>query len=477
MVEPYGSPEDEATIYLLGVVVAALCFDMKVSMFAAVTSVLVCDFVFIPPRMAFAWTDARKTLTFLAMMVVAAVISGLSERLRYQEKVARRTAWATRALYDLNVELSGGRDPRQLAAVTARHLERLFDSQALILLRSPEGSFERPPAGLDGDEIALAERAWVGGDFAVRSRASGFSIWLPVLGIRESLGVIGLKVGALFAEDSQQGLLLSACARELATAIERMQLAGVAHRAQLDAETERMRSSFLSAVSHDLKTPLSSIVAAGTTLIEHQGALEASAVNRLLSTIVREGERLGRLLQNVLSLSRLESPTIALRKTPEGVEDIVAGAVGRFSDSLAPRRLNVVLPPDLPWALAEPVLIEQVLLNLLENALRYTPPDSTIEITAQVGDGIIKIGVTDTGPGISEGEREKVFEKFYRGSRASKSDGGVGLGLTICRAIVEAHGGKIAIRERPGGGALVEFTLPTAPPPSTRTESHMDALR
>jgi two-component system sensor histidine kinase KdpD len=298
-----------------------------------------------------------------------------------------------------------------------------------------------------------------------------------VLGIRESLGVIGLQVGALFSEDSQQGLLLSACARELATAIERMQLAGVAHRAQLDAETERMRSSFLSAVSHDLKTPLSSIVAAGTTLIEHQDTLARSSVDRLLSTIVREGERLGRLLQNVLSLSRLESPTVALRKTPEGIEDIVAGAVSRFSETLAPRRLNVVLPPDLPWALAEPVLIEQVLLNLLENALRYTPPDSTIEIAAQIGDGIVKIGVTDTGPGISEGEREKVFEKFYRGSRASKSDGGVGLGLTICRAIVEAHGGKIAIRERPGGGAIVEFTLPTALPPSPQLDSHVDAVR
>jgi two-component system sensor histidine kinase KdpD len=252
----------------------------------------------------------------------------------------------------------------------------------------------------------------------------------------------------------------------LATAIDRAHLAESAQRAKLDAETERMRSSLLSAVSHDIKTPLSSIVAAGTTLIEHRKALDSSAVDRLLGTIVREGDRLGRLVQNLLSLSRLESPTIELRRTAEAVEDIVGAAVGRLSEALAPRAVRVELPADLPYVSAEPMLVEQVLLNLLENALRYTPPESPIQIAAQAGDGLVKVRVSDEGPGISEAEREKVFEKFYRGARTHKNDGGAGLGLTICRAIVEAHGGRIVVRARQGGGTVVEFTLPLAPAPA-----------
>ena len=336
-IEPYASLEDEMMIYLLGDILAALRFELKVSVFAAVASVLACDYIFVPPRMAFAWTDAKKTLTFLAMIAASAVISGLSERLRHQEKVATKAS------------------------------------------------------------------------------------------------------------------------------IERTELAQAAQRAQLDADAERLRSSLLSAVSHDLKTPLASIIASGTTLLEHQGTLDAGASRGLVSTMVREGERLGKLLQNLLSMSRLESPSIQLRRTPEALEDIVATALSRLNGALALRQVTVDVPADLPYVLAEPALIEQVLLNLLENALRYTPPTSSIEIAAQAGEGVIRLQVSDTGPGIAEAEREKVFQEFFRGSQARKGDGGFGLGLSICRAVVRAHGGKIAIGERPGGGALVELTLPVTP--------------
>jgi two-component system sensor histidine kinase KdpD len=266
-----------------------------------------------------------------------------------------------------------------------------------------------------------------------------------------------------FPKESAEWRLFSECARELATALERLQLADTVRRTQLAAETEHMRSSLLSAVSHDLKTPLATIVAAGTTLLSHRGRLETEASQQLLSTVVREGERLGRLVQNLLSISRLESPTIELRKTPEAVEDIVATSVDRMSVSLGARPLTVNLSPDLPFVFAEPALVDQVLTNLLENVVRYTPATSAVEIAARADDDFVTVQVTDDGPGIPEPERDKVFEKFYRGSRATKNDGGVGLGLTICRAIVRAHGGRIAVRERPGGGTLVEFTLPVAP--------------
>jgi two-component system sensor histidine kinase KdpD len=345
--------------------------------------------------------------------------------------------------------------------LTRRRLQRLFGGEVLILFGAEAGTLDAP-ADLTHEELARAEAAWQRGYFSARASGAerAYAIWVPVLGTHGPLAVIGLKLAASFDEGSEQGLLLSACARELAAAIERTELAKTAQRAQLDAETERMRSSLLSAVSHDLKTPLAGIVASGSTLLEHEGSLDARASTVLVSAMVRDCERLAHLLQNLLSMSRLESPTIELRKTPEAVEDIVAAALSRVDDALSLRQVNVDVPADLPWVFVEPALIEQVLLNLLENALRYTPASSSIEVSAHAADGVVKLRVSDDGPGIAEREREKVFQEFFRGSRAGKSDGGVGLGLPICRAVVRAHGGSIAIRERQGGGALVEFTLP-----------------
>jgi two-component system sensor histidine kinase KdpD len=457
-VRPYALLEDEAMIYLLGVVLAALKLELGASIFAAASSIIALDFLFLPPRMTLALTDGKRTLTFAAMIIVAAVISGLSGRLR-------RTARATDALYQLNVELSGAGNARQLAAVAVRHLERLFGGTALVLLRSAEGPLETPPPELGAEEIELAHRAWNGSTFVTRWRADGYAMWVSMQGIHEPVGVIGLKLTKMFQKHSPEGALLLDCARELATAIERMQLGQAVRRSQLAAETEHMRSSLLSAVSHDLKTPLSSIVAAGTTLLSQHSELDSEASRELLSTIVREGDRLTHLVQNLLAISRLESPTIELRKTPEAVEDIVSSSLHRMRAALGSRKASVNLPADLPFVLAEPALVDQVVTNLLENVARYTPSTAAIEIAARHEEGVVNVQVGDAGPGIPEQEREKVFEKFYRGSRASKSDGGVGLGLTICRAIIRAHGGKIAVRERPGGGTLVEFTLPAVPTP------------
>ena len=453
---PYVLLEDQAMIYLFGIVLAALRFDVREAIVTTLGSILAYDFFFIPPQMAFALTDAKMTLTFVAMIVVASVISGLSQRLR-------RTASAADALYHLNVELSGAGSRRQLAAIAVRHLERLFGGESIVLLRTPQGPLESPPPHLSREDIELAERAWHRGDFVAGPRAAGYALWVALRGIHEPLGVIGLKPGRMFASQSREGLLLSECARDIATALERLQLADALRRSQLAAETEHMRSSLLSAVSHDLKTPLATIVAAGTTLLAHRNELETASSHQLLSTIVGEGERLGHLVQNLLSISRLESPTIELRKSPEAVEDIVSTSLDRLRAGLGVRPLTVILPPDLPCVLAEPALIDQVVTNLLENIVRYTPPTSAIEIAAKSEEDVVTIQVSDAGPGIPEHERDKVFEKFYRGTRAGKSDGGVGLGLTICRAIVRAHGGRIAIRDRPGGGTLVEFTLPAAP--------------
>jgi two-component system sensor histidine kinase KdpD len=396
------------------------------------------------------------------MIVVALVVSGLNERLRHQEKDARRTALEREALYQLNVELSVAATPRQLAGATARQLERLFGVATVVMLRTLEGALEPPPDHLLPEEAKLAERAWSTGEHCTGIGVKGYATWIPIAGIHEPLGVIGLRFREPAEKDSADANLVAACARELATGLEKMHLASAMHRSQLEAETERMRSSLLSAVSHDLKTPLANIVAAGSTLLGRRNAVDSATQQELLSSIVGEGERLSRLVQNLLSVTRLESPTIQLKLSAEPIDEIVAAAIERLRPQLGPRSVAVDVPSHLPWVLAEPALIEQVLSNLIENAIRYAGPDTSISVSAQVADGGVDVQVVDQGPGIPEDERDKVFEKFYRGARARADEGGAGLGLTICRAIVRAHGGKIAVRGREGGGTLVEFTLPVA---------------
>ena len=234
----------------------------------------------------------------------------------------------------------------------------------------------------------------------------------------------------------------------------------VARDMALQAENERLRSSLLSAVSHDLKTPLATIIAAGTTLVGRRAELDGAACDDLAASIVSEAERLSRLIQNLLSVLRLESPGIELRRTPEAIEEIVAAAVERVNARLGKQSVLLELDADLPLVLAEPLLLEQVLTNLLENARRHAGPEVSVRVRAHAGRDELTVRVEDDGPGIPEHERDKVFERFYRGSGAQSRDGGVGLGLTICRAIVRAHGGRIAVLARAGGGTVIEFSLP-----------------
>lgn len=245
----------------------------------------------------------------------------------------------------------------------------------------------------------------------------------------------------------------------------------VAREMALQVENERMRSSLLSAVSHDLKTPLATIIAAGTTLVGRRAELDAAAVDDLAASIVGEAERLNRLIQNLLSVLRLESPGIELRRTPEAIEEIVSAAVERVNARLGKQPVRLELARDLPLVLAEPLLLEQVLTNLLENARRHAGPDAKVCVRAQAGRDELIVSVEDDGPGIPADERDKVFERFYRGRHAASRDGGVGLGLTICRAIVRAHGGRIAVLPRAGGGTAVEFSVPlsTAEPGTAST--------
>jgi two-component system sensor histidine kinase KdpD len=473
LIQPYGHLADLAMVQLLGIVFLSLRSSVRVSVFASIAAIFSFDFLFITPRFSLAWSDAESVFTFGAMMLVAVIVSKLSENLRRQEKAARATAVRTQALYELNLELSSSRDVRQLAAVTSRHLAKLFNAPVSVLLQTPEGGLE--PAKTPRDCV-LSQSAWLRREFTKQSAPSGTSIWVPVVGAHSTHGAVGLiSVSPPFEQESEQGYLLLACVNQYATAMERVQLASAVRRTQLEAEGERLRSSLLSAVSHDLKTPLATMIAAGAALLGRTREIEPKVADEILQSVVSEGERLSRLIHNLLSVTRLESASVELRRTPESVDDIVLSAVGRFNDH---RKHPIIseIAPDLPLISAEPVLLEQVLINLLENATRYAGSEPSISVHARPAEDAVLVQVEDNGPGIAEHEREKVFEKFYRGQHASKSDGGVGLGLTICRSIIRAHGGKIGVRERTGGGTLVEFTVPLAAETQQRSrEASLDS--
>jgi two-component system sensor histidine kinase KdpD len=259
----------------------------------------------------------------------------------------------------------------------------------------------------------------------------------------------------LFSPDQLH--LLETFANQTALAIERAQLADQSERAQVQIETERMRNLLLSTVSHDLRTPLASITGAASGLLQHRDHLDDHSYE-LAQIAYEEAERLNRLVSNLLEMSRLESGNIQVTKEWQPLEEVVGTTLLRLEKVLGDRPLTTTLPEDLPLLLIDSSLIEQALVNLLENAAKYTPPQAEIELSAwDEGDQVV-VEVADRGPGIPDGDEERIFDKFYRARPTTA--GGVGLGLTICRTIIEAHGGRIWALNRPGGGAAFRFTLP-----------------
>ena len=447
-------------IYLLGAVLVATRYGAAVSGFTIAASALCFDYFNIPPVFAFALPDAHSVLTLSGMLLTAVVVCVLLHRLRHQRTAARASEARTLALCELSLDLSEVSRIDELPRVAERHLALLFGPYSRVLLRGPGGEL----APSTGSAVAreLAQRAVAGRELALLVVDEGVLAFQPIASGREPLGVIGVTLApAEPAHEHEQRVLLAACADRIAVAIDRLALGAAAHRAHVEVEAERLRNELLSAMSHDLKTPLASILTAGTTLL---GPNErADGVRReLLETIVEETELLNRLGTNLLSVTRLESGRVHLNKTPEALDDLVYGVLSRLSGRLEGRSVDIEVPGELPFVLMDPVLVDQVLVNLIENVLRYTPQGSPLGIRLLASEREVMLEVADRGPGIAREERERVFEKFYRGHEARQKDGGSGLGLTICRAVARAHGGRIRIHPREGGGTLVEFALPAS---------------
>jgi two-component system sensor histidine kinase KdpD len=463
LVRPYAELTDLIMIHLLAVVLIAMRFSMAVSLGTAIISILSFDFLFIPPPLVFAAPDLKSIVTFSVMIAVAAVISKLNERLRAEQAASRRSEEAALSLYRLAQDLGAAVRVDQLVAAGVRHIERALGAEVRVLLGEAEGGLGADGVGaLPGPELSAAREAWSRCEVVKQTRAGAVQIFQPLLGLHRPVGVLAATFRSERGPDEDQLRLMLASCAQLASAIERLSLGSAVQQAQIQIETERLRNALLSTVSHDLKTPLSAIIAAGTTLSNQHSKLDWATRSELSRTIVEAAERLEGLVTNLLSATRLEAGTIVLSRSVEAIDELVGAVLSRFAERLGARVVHLDIPSDLPLLSVDPKLVELVLVNLVENALRYTPEETAIHISARASHEEIVVSVADEGTGISELEREKVFEKFFRGSLARSNDGGAGLGLMICRAAVRAHGGHIAALSRPGGGACIEFTLPKA---------------
>lgn len=443
-------------LHLLAPVLISTRFGLAVSTFSAVSSVLAFDYFCVPPVFAFAFPDRHSVITLVSMMLGALTLCFSLQRLRHQRTLAREREGQTRALCELSLDLSELRRSKEVAEIAERHLGLLFGHDTRVLLRDASGQIDF--ARLTGDERAAAELALARLQNSFND-ALGASILFEPIGTGPApLGVVRARLDDDSLSSRDLRMLLTACADRIALSLDRNALSQAALNAEVSAETERLRNELLSAVSHDLKTPLSSILAAGTALLNRAPAQGENL--DLLQTIVDEAERLNTLLTNLLSVTRLESGRVQLRRTPEALDDLVFSVLSRLSSRLDGRSVEVDVAEDLPLVLVDAVLIDQVLMNLLENVLRYTPSGSPVGVRIRVHDEEVSLEVRDRGPGIAPDEQEKVFERFFRGKQAKRNDGGTGLGLTICRAVARAHGGRIALRPRASGGTEVEFVLP-----------------
>jgi two-component system sensor histidine kinase KdpD len=469
---PYLELENLVMVYLLGVVVAGLRIGRLPSVLTAVLNVLCFDFFFVEPRFRLAVSDAQYVITFAVMLTIALVIATLMARVRQQTRVAGARERRTALLYAMSRELAATRDSDSMARLAVKHVAEVFQCECVVLLPDATGRLRYPAeAPMDGSfrgaDLAVAQwvadhgrRAGLGSDTLPAAPA----LYLPLGEGQQGLGVLAvLPRNPRRVLLPEQRHLLETFAGQIGLALERAGLAETAAGARIAAERESLRNTLLASISHDLRTPLAAMAGAASTLVSHAGALGEPARTDLARSIESKAREMSELVSKVLDLMRFDSGVIQLRRDWEAVEDLVGAAVEQNRDRLGERRVEVMLPADLPLVFVDAVLVVQVFANLLDNAAKYTPVRTLITVTAREDAGAVRVTFDDDGPGWPAGDPERLFDKFQRGIQEG-SIVGVGLGLSICRAIVDAHGGSIEIGPRPGGGARVELTLPSSEP-------------
>jgi two-component system sensor histidine kinase KdpD len=448
-----------AMLYLLTVVISALRFGRGPAILNAIISSLIFDIFFAPPFDKVGLDKMWFVITAVTLLVVGLVISTLASRAREETRKAQNRERYTAALYSLSRSLAVAGPLEQILEAIASHTAQTFHQAAAVLLPDAEGLNVRYCS--PGFELDPADRATAAAVFAHSKPDSNTRAgFLPLKTWRGPLGVLAVRAGS--AGDwlsPEQWQLLEGFASQAASAIERSLLAEEARQAQILQEANKLQKALLNSVSHNLRTPLASITGTLESLLEDGTLLDPGTQRELLETAQGESERLNRVVGNLLDMSRLEAGVVGVRRQLADVQDVVGTALEQLGGVARDRQIRVQIEPNLPLVNIDPVLIAQVLVNLLDNALKYSPADQPVEVRAQRAGEQLRIDVEDRGIGIAAAELERIFERFYRSPHTGPVKG-VGLGLSICKRFVEVHGGAIMAASVEHSGTTVTCLLP-----------------
>jgi two-component system, OmpR family, sensor histidine kinase KdpD len=461
-------------LFLLTVLLIAVTLGRNAAVCASVLSVLLFDIFFVPPRFSLAVSNIQYLVTFVVMLATALITGQLAAGLKQRAREAQIREQRAQALYQLARQLAGALTMEQVNEIATRFIRLQFDSHAAILLPGAD-AHTLLPFGVDADfhdEPHLARVAMDSGQL-VRSDEVGelgyASLYLP---LRASMRIRGVLAIALARNDVGQEPenqdLLEALASLIAIAVERLHYVEVAQGTELKMLSERLRSSILSALSHDLRTPLTALVGLADSLFLIKPELPVVALDTA-QALHEQADRLASLVGNLLDMARLNAGEVTLRREWQPLEEVIGASIKLLGGALARHPVQVSLPADLPLLAFDAVLLERVLCNLLENAAKYAPEASSIEVSAKQRGEMVEVCVRDHGPGFPGEKRDELFNMFVRGESESGKPG-TGLGLAICRAIVEVHGGEIRAENAPDGGARICFSLPRGTPPVIEEE-------
>ncbi|MBK8176071.1 MAG: DUF4118 domain-containing protein [Rhodospirillales bacterium] len=459
-----------ALIFLAGVVLCAARWGLPPALLACALSSVSLNFFFFPPLHNLAVREPENIVAVITFVGVAIFVGRLTARARTTATLAERRAAVNAELYAFARQLSTVDDLDELLTLTVRHIAATLGVNAILLLAEEDAMTVRaaapPTVSIEPRDLAQARRslALQRGATDDDAAASATYLFLPLRIATTTVGVVGLTRDArppsLDADDRN---FVEAIADQVAVAIERSLLAADVERARVMAETESLRSAMLSSISHDLKTPLASILGAATSLGCYSSYFEQQEREDLVATIREEAERMSCFIANLLDITRVESGTLQVMREATDVEEVIGAAVRRARRLLSRHRLQLSIAPDLPMLAIDGVLLEQTLFNLLDNAAKYSPDRSTITIEARWVDDRVMIKITDEGLGIHPPDVRRIFEKFYRSEHGRRQRAGTGLGLAICRGFVEAMGGRIIAgnrTDRPGAVFMIGFTRP-----------------
>lgn len=477
-------PVNLVMIYLLGVAIVALFFGRWPSVFAALINVIAFDLCFIAPRGKLAVADAQYLVTFIVMLSVGILVGSLTAGVRYQARVARYREQRMRHLYEMSNALNRSLTVEDIAAASRRYLGSTFQARAAIWLadRPSSPTAELEPVSTQSPEPLIVDPAIARWSFDHHAPAGYGTRTLPGVPYQiQPLSTPQLTFGVIALEPlharqlmiPEQQRMLETCTVLIANALERLHLIKSAEKARLDTEREQLRNSLLSALSHDLRTPLT-VLSGQAEILTRNLSAQASPYASQAGQIGRQIQNTTRLVNNLLEMARLQSDGFHPRKAWQSLLELADSALRHLENGEDAPNVTLALPQELMLVYCDATLIERVLINLLENAVKYAGNRAAITLSAlphvaATGERHVEVRVQDNGPGIDPDNAQMIFDKFSRGHQESAIPG-VGLGLAICRAIVAIHGGKIWATNAEGGGAVFHFTLPLITPPDMEPE-------